>query len=131
MVDSFSLLLNHSSARKAGGKAEPRMLRVRSIIVPRNSGIQTIVPEIYDAMLEADNMEPRFRPFAVAKIENRELGMCSLSSEAGDMLKMGQTSRTVHHMETVNRGPPASKMDRWLYKEKLNNNPSGEYDKLM
>lgn len=131
LADSFSILLNNSSAKKAGGKAEPRMLRVRSLITPRNSGVQNIVPELYDAMTEAENMEPRLRPFMVAKVESRELGLCSISSEGGDMLKMGQTQRNVHTMEQINRGPPASKMDRWMYKEKLQHNPSGEYDKLI
>ena len=131
MADTFHVLLSHSSAKKSGGKPEPRMLLMRSIIIPRNSGVQVIVPELYDAMLEAENMEPRFRPFAVCKIENRELGMCSLSSEGGDMLKLSQTQRTVHQLEQINKGPPASKMDRWMYKDALKNNPSGGDDKLL
>jgi len=104
---------------------------MRSLSLPRNSGVQTIVPLLYDAMMDADSMEPRFRAFAVDKVKNKELGIASLSSEGADMLKLLQTQRQVHHMESRNIGPPASKMDRWMYKEKLNNNPSGEYDKLI
>lgn len=105
------------------------MLLARSLSLPRNSGVQTILPLLYDAMLDAENMDPRFRHFAIDKIKNRELGIASLSSEGADMLKLLQTTRQISHLETRNIGPPAGIWDRKMYGDKVfKNNPQGKDD---
>lgn len=118
------LILSEASTSEEGGIAEHDSLKVKTLIVPKNSGIQTVVPMIYDALSTAEGMEARFRMYAVKRVKNRILGLESMSSEMGNMWKALTTTTNRSFVESVNRGPSPSKTDSWLYgKKNFKNNP--------
>ena len=118
------IILSEASTSESGGLAEHDSLKVKTLIVPKNSGIQTVVPMIYDALSTAEGMEARYRPFALKRVKNRILGLESMSSENGSMWKAITTTTQRTFVENVNRGPSPSKMDNWLYgKKNFRNNP--------
>jgi len=123
-VSDPGIILSEASTSIEGGIAEHDSLKVKTLIVPRNSGIQTVVPMIYDALSTAEGMEARYRPFALKRVKNRILGLESMSSENGSMWKAITTTTQRSFVENVNRGPSPSKMDKFFYGAKnFKNNP--------
>jgi hypothetical protein len=118
------LILSEASTSEGGEFAEHDSLKVKTLIVPKNSGIQTVVPMIYDALSTAEGMEARYRVFAIKRVKNRILGLESMSSEMGNMWKALTTTTNRSFVEQVNRGPSPSNTDKWLYgKKNFKNNP--------
>lgn len=129
MGQEITSILQDSSAEIPGGSAEPQMLFARSIIVPRNSGVQNVFAMIQSALLRAQNFKPPYRKYGVALVNARKLGLAAISSEGGDMLKAINTTRTEQMLGAKNIGPSVSPSDVFFYgKENTKNNPKGADD---
>lgn len=132
MTEGTHLIITDSSATVPGGPAIPKKLRYRTLIVPRNSGIQSVASKISRAMVIAQSFKSDFRPFAEKLVDARDDGLISLSSEGGALLQELNTTRHKESLNYVNTGPPVTPWDKWLHGKQFGkNNPEGRDPPLM
>lgn len=100
-----------------------RLLLPRSAIVPKNSNIQMVWPDIMDSISRAKRFKPPFREYAIEMAMNDLEGVLSISSEGGAFIREFNTQRGAVPVGSV-QGQPATWFDEYVYgKEKLKNNP--------
>lgn len=99
------------------------MLMPRGFIVPKNSNIQTVWPDLKDCISRAKRFKPPFREYAVELAINNLEGVAAIASEGGAFVREFNTVRG--HIPTGQvEGQPATWFDEYVYgKEKLKNNP--------
>lgn len=114
------------------GSSDPKMLRYKTSIVQKNSGVQMVVNKQHRAWVLAEGFKPRFRKQALELVMAREYGLASLGSEQAATLKELNTTRITQSQVGQNIGPPASPLDKWFHgKKKFQNNPSGKDEPMM
>ena len=119
-----------SSADWPGGPVDNLMALCRSMIVPKNSGIQNIMPNIIKSMNRAKLLRPPYRTIAMSKAKEALYGMASISSENSAMNREINTSRQAQTFNT-NVGQNKDGYDEMIYgKQYLKNNPRGKTDSL-
>lgn len=105
-----------------------RFILPRTLIVPKNSGIQNVYSDIMQAIERARRFKPPFREFAIAMAEKYLEGMIAISSEQGAYVREFNTIRSSVPVGQV-QGPPATWMDEYVYgKDKFKNNPKAKDD---
>ena len=94
------------------------------MIVPKNSGIQTVNMNVHLTQHMAQNIHWKFVPHALAMAKANEYGMVSITSENGGGLKMLNTSRNEQLMTMKNTGTQkADAWDKYVYgNKKFENN---------
>lgn len=130
MVSDIYETLIESSAEQPGQSADTLMLLARSLIVPRNSGIQNVLPVIIKSINRARLLRPPYRQYALAKAKEALYGIAGISSEGGAMLKEINTTRQSLSSYS-NTGQPVGPYDEMFYGDKyLKNNPRGAKNDL-
>lgn len=105
-----------------------RFILPRTLIVPKNSGIQNVYSDIMQAIERARRFKPPFREFAIAMAEKYLEGMIAISSEQGAYVREFNTVRSSVPVGQV-QGAPATWMDEYVYgKDKFKNNPKAKDD---
>lgn len=124
-------ILHDSSADLPGQSADNLMMLARSMIVPKNSGIQNILPHIIKSINRARMLRPPYRQYALQKAKEALYGIAAISSENGALLREMNTTRSAQSM-SVNQGPAVTDWDRMFYgNEHLKNNPKAKKDGLF
>ena len=105
------------------GRLNQRLILPRTAMVPKNSNIQLVWPDIMDAIARAKRFKPPFRNYAIEMAMNDLEGVLSISSEQGAFVREFSTMRAAAPMGQVT-GQPATWFDEYVYgKQKLKNNP--------
>ena len=104
------------------------LLTPRTLMVRRDSGIQTVYAQIRQAMARARRFRPPFREYMIEFVKAYLGGLIALSSEQGAFAREFSTSRASVPIG-VNEGQPVSDLDVIAYegylgqKGKFRNNP--------
>ena len=126
------VLIVDGCADKSGTKTDPKMLRVRTLITQKNSGVQMVTAKLHRAYVLATCFKSSFREYAEELVMAREYGLASLSSEQAALLKELNTTRHTESITGINQAPPAGPLDRWLHgKKTFNNNPMGRDEQIV
>ena len=105
------------------GRMDQSLLLPRTFIVPKNSNIQLVYPDVLNSIERAKRFKPPFRQYAIALAENHLKGILAVSSEQGAYVREFNTVRGSVPIGTVT-GQPASFFDKYVHgKDKLKNNP--------
>lgn len=124
MSSDVRQLYERASTGIRGSDYDGNYLKSLSMIVPKNSGIQTVNMNVHLTQHIAQYLHWKFVPHAVAFGKATEYGMVSITSENGGGLKMLNTSRNEQLMtmkNSTNQKPDA--WDKYVYgKEKFDNN---------
>lgn len=122
MGDFFDFTIE-SSRDPITQRLNQSMLMPRGFIVPKNSNIQTVWPDLKDCISRAKRFKPPFREYALELAINNLEGVAAIASEGGAFVREFNTVRG--HIPTGQvEGQPATWFDEYVYgKEKLKNNP--------
>ena len=105
------------------GKLNQLLILPRTLIVPKNSGIQVVYADIIHALERAKRFKPPFRELAINIALADLQGMIAISSELGAYIKEFNTVRSSVPIGQVT-GQAATWVDEWFYgKDKFKNNP--------
>lgn len=125
--DQFELTLE-GSRDPVTGKLQNKFILPRTLIVPKNSNIQTVYDDVIHSIERAKRFKPPFREYAIAMAEADLQGMIAISSEQGAFVREFNTVRSSIPMGQV-QGQPATWFDDYVYgKEKMKNNPKVKGD---
>lgn len=99
------------------------MLLPRGFIVPKNSNIQLVWPDIKYALARAKRFKPPFREYAIELALNDLEGVAAIGSEQGAFIREFNTTRGHINPGQV-EGQPATWFDEYVYgKDRMKNNP--------
>ena len=102
---------------------DPKFLRAMGLIVPKNSGIQTVYKNILLSINFARYQHWRFRPYAHDLAKAREYGLVAITSEQGGGIRTFNTERMEHILPNQNHATQkADSWDRAFYGDKVGNN---------
>lgn len=122
MGDVFEFAIE-SSRDPITQKLNQSLLLPRGFIVPKNSNIQLVWPDIKNSIARAKRFKPPFRDFAIELALNDLEGVAAIASEQGAFIREFNTVRG-HIPAGQVEGQPATWFDEYVYgKEKLKNNP--------
>lgn len=111
MSSDVRQLYERASTGIRGSDYDGNYLKSLSMIVPKNSGIQTVNMNVHLTQHLAQHIHWKFVPHALAMAKANEYGMVSITSENGGGLKMLNTSRSEQLMTMKNQG--TQKPDAW------------------
>src|SRR3990167_11235350 len=122
MGDFFEFVIE-SSRDPITQRLNQSLLLPRGFIVPKNSNIQLVWPDIKNSLARAKRFKPPFRDFAIELAINDLEGVAAIASEGGAFIREFNTVRG--HIPTGQvEGQPATWFDEYVYgKEKFKNNP--------
>lgn len=125
MGDVFEFAIE-SSRDPITQRLNQSLLLPRGFIVPKNSNIQLVWPDIKNSIARAKRFKPPFRDFAIEIALNDLEGIAAIASEGGAFIREFNTMRG--HIPTGQvEGQPATWFDEYVYgKDKLKNNPKQE-----
>lgn len=125
MGDTFDFAVE-SARDPITQKLNNAMLLPKSFIVPKNGNIQTVWPDLKDALSRAKRFKMPFRDYAIELAFNNLEGVAAIGSEGGAFLRELNTIRTSIPVGQV-EGQPATWFDEYVHgKEKLKHNPKVE-----
>lgn len=105
-----------------------KLILPRTLIAPKDSGIQMVYSDIMHSIERARRFKPPFREYAIEIAEKDLEGLISISSEQGAFVREFNTVRTSVPVGG-NTGPPATWFDEYVYgKDKFKNNPKDKGD---
>ena len=105
------------------GRMNQSFILPRTLIVPKNSNIQLVYPDVKDSIARAKRFKPPFREYAIEMAFNDLEGIISIASEQGAFVREFNTVRSSVPIGGV-QGQPATWFDEYVYgKQKLKNNP--------
>ena len=108
------------------GTLDSTLILPRTLIVPRNSGIQIVYSDTIHSLESAKRFKPPFREYAIAMALADLQGLIAISSEVGAFVREFNTQRSSIPIGT-NQGQPATWIDEYVYgKEFLKNNPKSK-----
>lgn len=104
-------------------KLNNKLILPRSFMLPKNSNIQLVYPDVMNSIARAKRFKPPLREYLLELAENHLAGILSISSEQGAFLREFNTTRGAASMGQV-VGQPVTWWDEYvLGKEKTKNNP--------
>jgi len=122
MGDVFEFAIE-SSRDPITQRLNQSLLLPRGFIVPKNSNIQLVWPDIKNSIARAKRFKPPFRDFAIELALNDLEGIAAIASEGGAFIREFNTMRGHIPVGQV-EGQPATWFDEYVYgKDKLKNNP--------
>ena len=122
MGDFFEFAIE-SSRDPITQRLNQSLLLPRSFIVPKNSNIQLVWPDIKDSIARAKRFKAPFRDLALELAINNLEGVGAIASEGGAFIREFNTIRGSIPTGQV-EGQPATWCDEYVYgKDKLKNNP--------
>lgn len=104
-------------------RMDQHLILPRTMIVPKNSDVQTVYSNVVHSLERAKRFKPPFREYAIQMCLADLQGMISISSEGGAFIREFNTIRQSVPIGT-NQGQTATWFDNYVYgKEKMKNNP--------
>lgn len=108
-----------------------RFILPRTLIAPKDSGIQMVYADIMQTIERARRFKPPFREYALEIAEKDLEGLIAISSEQGAFVREFNTIRSSVPVGQ-NQGPPATWFDEYVYgKDKFKNNPKVKDDSAL
>lgn len=122
MGDFFDFVIE-SSRDPITQRLNQALLLPRGFIVPKNGNIQTVWPDLKDAISRAKRFKPPFREYVLELAINNMEGVAAIASEGGAFVREFNTVRGNVPIGQV-EGQPATWVDEYVYgKEKFKHNP--------
>jgi len=121
----FELSLE-GSRNPISGRMDQSLLLPRTFIVPKNSNIQLVYPDVLNSIARAKRFKPPFRELALDLAENHLRGILAVSSEQGAFIREFNTMRSSVPVGQVT-GQPVTWWDEYvLGKDATKNNPKAQ-----
>lgn len=118
----FELSLE-GSRNPTTGEMDQGLILPRTFIVPKNSNIQLVYPDVLNSIARAKRFKPPLREMLLELATNHLKGILAISSEQGAYIREFNTVRSSVPVGTVT-GPPVTWWDEYvLGKDKTKNNP--------
>ena len=118
MPSDILQFFERASAENPEQPHDPKYMRAMGLIVPKNSGIQTVYTKIHLTMNMAKNMHWKFRQYAVKMAKAREYGLVAITSENGGGIKSFNTERFEQGLSQNKSLQKADSWDNMLYGQK-------------
>ena len=105
------------------GRMDQGLILPRTFIVPKNSNIQLVYPDVLNSIARAKRFKPPLRQMLLELAENHLKGILAVSSEQGAFIREFNTVRSSVPIGQVT-GQPVTWWDEYvLGKDKTKNNP--------
>lgn len=126
MVGELFELTLEGARDPISGRMNQRLILPRTAMVPKNSNIQLVWPDVMNSISRAKRFKPPFRDYAIELAMNHLEGILAIASEQGAFVREFNTVRSSAPMGQ-NVGQPATWFDEYVYgKEKMKNNPKAK-----